>query len=79
MCLDSTGPENALTSSLVGLLVLGARNALIRAPVDAHNDASPRATEMQLSLLARLAYRQEYWLVPEHFFIVCFIDCRLQK
>lgn len=61
MCLDSMGPENALTSSLVGLLVLGARNSLIKAPVDAHNDASPRATEMQLSLLARLAYRQEYW------------------
>ncbi|TPP66767.1 hypothetical protein FGIG_03780 [Fasciola gigantica] len=54
-------PENALTPSLVGLLVLGARNALLRAPVDAHEDAYPRATELQLGLLARLAVRREYW------------------
>ncbi|THD18636.1 hypothetical protein D915_010780, partial [Fasciola hepatica] len=64
LCLDSMTPENALTPSLVGLLVLGARNALLRAPVDAHEDAYPRATELQLGLLARLAVRREYWSVP---------------
>ncbi|VDP91344.1 unnamed protein product [Echinostoma caproni] len=72
MCLDSPDTRNTLTPGLVGLLVLGAGHALLRAPVDAHDDVCPRATEMQLSLLARLAHRQDYW--PHYLHILHFIN-----
>ncbi|KAF8562110.1 hypothetical protein P879_10466 [Paragonimus westermani] len=58
---DSLTPVIRLTPSLVGLLLAAAQQSLKRAPVEAHNDVCPLATQMRLGLLARLAVSKRHW------------------
>ncbi|CAH8824823.1 unnamed protein product [Trichobilharzia szidati] len=46
----------------IGLLILAARYCLIRAPQNAHDDVTPKATELRLVLLARLVLYPNMWL-----------------
>ncbi|KER21237.1 hypothetical protein T265_10397 [Opisthorchis viverrini] len=60
---DGTGQ---LTPSLFGLMAHSARACLKRAPINMHEDVCPRATQMRLGLLARLAICPGYWNVFLH-------------
>ncbi|CAL8099665.1 unnamed protein product [Calicophoron daubneyi] len=48
--------------SFAGLLLLAGRQCLTRAPIDAHEDICPKATQLGLGLLARLAVSPDRWL-----------------
>ncbi|KAG5442346.1 hypothetical protein CSKR_109291 [Clonorchis sinensis] len=63
MMPDGTGQ---LSPSLFGLMAHATRACLKRAPVNMHEDVCPRATQMRLGLLARLAICPGYWNVFLH-------------
>ncbi|KAF5395087.1 hypothetical protein PHET_08014 [Paragonimus heterotremus] len=63
---DSATHVVRLTPSLIGLLLASAQRSLKTAPVEAHNDVCPLATQLRLGLLARLAISKRHWLIFLH-------------
>lgn len=57
----TAGSPTHLTPVLLAMLISAVKLSIFQAPVSVHDDCRPRATELRLSLLARLTVHQRYW------------------